>query len=59
MSEDIAGIIGVIITVFVVLLLGYVFLMVFWQLNPALAILFAIIIGIIILAMIAKVLGGR
>lgn len=58
MSDDIGGIIGAIITLFIVFLLGYVFLMVFWQLNPALAILFGIVIAIAVIAIIAKLLRG-
>lgn len=55
---DIGGIIGAFLTIIIVFLLGYVFLTVFWVLNPALAILFGIVIAVIVIAILVKIFGG-
>jgi len=55
---DLEGIIGIMITLFIVVLLGYVFFLVLYPLSAALAILFIIVITLIVFGILYGIFKG-
>jgi membrane protein DedA with SNARE-associated domain len=53
---ELDSIIGVILTLFIVFLLGYVFVLVFWELSPLLAVLFILAMAIIVIGILFGIL---
>jgi hypothetical protein len=53
---DFNEIIQAIVAVFIIVLLGYVFTLVFWELSPILAVVFAIVLVIVVIGMLFQIL---
>jgi len=53
---DLNDIIEAFFAVIIVLLLGYVFLLVFWQLSPLLSIFFGIVVAVVVIGILSQVL---
>jgi|GEM_PF-6889954 len=56
--SDIDDIIEILFALFIALLLGYVFFLVFWGLNPALAIVFVLLVAAVIIGWLSEKLRG-
>lgn len=53
---DLNAIVGVLFTLFIVFLLGYVFITVFSALSPTLAFLFGIVLVVVVIGMLSQIL---
>ena len=53
---DLNDIIEAFFALIIVLLLGYVFLLVFWQLSPLLSIFFGIVVAVVVIGILSQVL---
>jgi Na+/H+ antiporter NhaC len=52
---DLNAIVEVLFTLFIVFLLGYVFLLVFWQLSPLLAVLFCVVMAVVVIGILSGI----